>query len=116
MQIYLITREKSWRGLTWNFFYKAILNAIFVAQLFDLAKMTKFVDDNFVIKFGCFLPQLLINMKNTLEMKHKWLKDSGLRFNVAKTELCILKKTDVAAATMTINTFKKVKIKSMYLV
>ena len=61
-----------------------ILYAIFVAPLFDLADMTKFADDNFVIKFNKFMPQLLNDMKKTLEMIIKWLKDSGLKVNDAK--------------------------------
>ena len=66
--------------------------------------MTKFADDNFVIKFSLFLPQLLVDMKKTLETIIKRLKDSGLKVNDAKTELCIFNKTDIASVT--INTFK----------
>ena len=83
-----------------------ILYAIFVSPLFDLAKMTKFADYNFVIKFCHFLHQLILDIKKTLEMIIKWLKDSGLKVNDAKTELCIFSKSDVAAITMNINTFE----------
>ena len=83
-----------------------ILYAIFVSPLFDLAKMTKFADDNFIIRFSRFLPQLIIDMQKTLEMIIKWLKDSGLKVNDAKTELCIFSKSDVAVITLTINNFQ----------
>ena len=82
-----------------------ILYAIFVAPLFDLAKMTKFADDNYVIKFHKFLAQLLIDMKQTLEMITKWLKDSGLKVNDQKTELCLFSKLDTLPVTLSINGF-----------
>jgi hypothetical protein len=83
-----------------------ILYAIFVAPLFDLADMTKFADDNFVIKFNKFMPQLLNDMKKTLEMIIKWLKDSGLKVNDAKTEMCLFNKTDLAPVSLSINGFE----------
>ena len=45
-------------------------------------------------------------MNKTLEMIIKWLKDSGLKVNNSKTELCIFSKSDVAKITLTINTFE----------
>ena len=68
--------------------------------------MTKFADDNFFIKFNKFLPQLLIDMKKNLEMIIKWLKDSGLKVNDSKTELCLFTKNDLAPITLTINNFE----------
>ena len=56
-----------------------ILYAMFVSPLFDLAKMTKFADDNFIIKCNKFLHELIVDMKQCLEMIIKWLKDSGLK-------------------------------------
>ena len=40
-----------------------ILYAMFVAPLFDLAKMKKLVDDYFTIEYNQSLPQLLSDMK-----------------------------------------------------
>ena len=42
-----------------------ILYAMFVSPLFDLAKMTKFADDNFIIKFNKCITQLIDDMKFT---------------------------------------------------
>ena len=61
-----------------------ILYAIFISPLFDLAKMTKFTDDNFIIKFNKCLSKLIDDMKQTLEIIIKLLKDSGLRVNDSK--------------------------------
>ena len=76
-----------------------------MAPLFDLAKIKKFANINHVIKFNKFLPQLLIDMKQTLGMITKWLKDSGLKVNNQKTELCLFSKRDTQFKTLTINNF-----------
>ena len=68
--------------------------------------MTKFADDNFVIKYNRFLPQLLIDMKQTLYMIIKWRNYLGLNANDAKTELCLCNKTNSAEVTLTINNFE----------
>ena len=80
-----------------------ILYAIFVSPLFDLAKMTKFADDNFIIKCNKFLPQLINDMKQCLEMIIKWLKDSGLKVNDEKTEICLFHKSDLRVINLEIN-------------
>ena len=83
-----------------------ILYAIFVSPLFDLAKMTKFADDNFIIKYNKHIPNLINDMKKTLEMIIKWLKDSGLKVNNSKTELCVFHRADTRPITIEINGFQ----------
>ena len=80
-----------------------ILYAMFVCPLFDLAKMSKFADDNFVIKCNKFLPALINDMKQTLEMIIKWLKDSGLKINELKTDLCLFHRADNQRIEININ-------------
>ena len=80
-----------------------ILYAIFVSPLFDLAKMTKFADNNFVIKCCKFLPKLIIDLKGSLEMIIKWLKDSGLKVNDSKTVMCLFHCTDTHPIEIEIN-------------
>ena len=80
-----------------------ILYAIFVSPLFELANMTKFADDNFIIKFKEFLPELIDDMKQTLEMVIKWLRDSGLKVNDVKTELCLFYRADTQPIQIEIN-------------
>ena len=62
--------------------------------------MTKFADDNYVIKFTKFLAQLLTDLRETPEMITKWLKDYGLKVNNLKTELCLFSKTDLKTAIL----------------
>ena len=65
--------------------------------------MTKFNDDNYVIKLNKFLSQLLIDMKQILEMITKWLKDSGLKVNDNKTEACLFHLRDHPAIEINVN-------------
>jgi hypothetical protein len=82
-----------------------ILYAIFVSPLFELAKMTKFADDNFIIKCNKFIQELIVDMKMCLEMIIKWLKDSGLKVNDAKTEICLFHRSDTQQIQIEINGF-----------
>ena len=66
-----------------------ILYAIFVSPLFDLAKMTLFADDNYLLSWNKTIQQLIIDMEKTLESVTKWLRQSGLKVNDSKTELCL---------------------------
>ena len=80
-----------------------ILYAMFVSPLFDLAKMTKFADDNFIIRYCKVLSDLIDDMKQCLEMIIKWLKDSGLKVNDSKTEICLFHKADAHQINLEIN-------------
>ena len=66
-----------------------ILYALFVAPLLDLVKLTLFADDNYIIASNDDLTALINDMKFTLEMITKWLRDSGLKVNDEKTEACL---------------------------
>ena len=73
-----------------------ILYAIFVSPLFDLAKMTLFADDNYLISWNKTIQQLIIDMQKILESVTKWLRQSGLKVNDSKTELCLFHRKDQA--------------------
>ena len=51
-------------------------------------------DDNFVIRRNPCLGSLIDDMKVSLAMILKWLKDSGLKVNEAKTEICLFHRQD----------------------
>ena len=65
--------------------------------------MTKFADDNFIIKCNKLLPQLINDMKQSLEMIIKWLKDSGLKVNDAKTEIYLFYRANTQPIEIEIN-------------
>jgi hypothetical protein len=80
-----------------------ILYAIYISPLFDLLKLTKFADDNFVIRWNKYMTALISNMEKDLEIMTKWLKDSGLKVNESKTELCLFHQKDCPKITIRLN-------------
>ena len=80
-----------------------ILYAIYVSPLFDMLKITNFADDNFVIRWNKSMPALINNMEKDLEIMTKWLKDSGLKVNESKTELCLFHRKDHPKITIKLN-------------
>jgi hypothetical protein len=66
-----------------------ILYALFIRPLYKITKFTTFADDNYVVKFNKEKKMALEELKKELEKIIKWLKDSGLKVNEKKTELCI---------------------------
>ena len=77
-----------------------LLYAIFVSPLFDLANLTNFADDNFIVGWNKLLPALIDDMEKTLEMIIRWLKDSGLEVNEGKTEVCLFHRNDQPLITI----------------
>ena len=71
-----------------------ILYAIFVSPLFDLAKLTLFADDNYVIRWNKSLALLVEDIQRSVEAITKWLRQSGLKVNDAKTEVCLFHRKD----------------------
>jgi len=80
-----------------------ILYAIYVSPLFDLLKLTNFADDNFVIRWNKCMTALISDMEKDLEIMTKWLKDSGLKVNESKTELCLFHRKDCPQITIRLN-------------
>ena len=71
-----------------------ILYSLFVSPLLDLEKITLFADDNYILVWNKHKHQLIIDMRKKLENITKWLKDSGLKVNESKTELCLFNRKD----------------------
>ena len=90
-----------------------ILYAIFVSPLFDLAKMTLFADDNYVIRWGKCLEELIVDMEASIELITKWLRQSGLKVNEMKTEICLFHRKDHLPVKIKINTVQVTTKKSM---
>ena len=80
-----------------------ILYAIFVAPLFDLAKLSNYADDNFIVRWNSNINDLLVDMERSLEAITKWLRDSGLKVNEAKTEMCMFHRSNLRIVNLTIN-------------
>ena len=80
-----------------------LLYAIYVSPLFDMIRLTNFADDNFVIRWNRYLEALIQDLKKDLETMTKWLKDSGLKVNESKTELCLFHRLDSVPISLTLN-------------
>ena len=80
-----------------------MLYAIYVSPLYDLLKLTTFADDNFVIRWNSCMEALIIDMQKDLESMTKWLRDSGMKVNEAKTEICVFHRMDCRPITIRIN-------------
>ena len=77
-----------------------ILYAIFVSPIFDLSNLTNFADDNFIVVWNKQIGNLIVDLEKELEMIVKWLKDSGLRVNTGKTEICLFHRNDQPQLTL----------------
>ena len=80
-----------------------ILYAIYVSPLFDLEKMTNYADDNLIVRWSNCLENLIVDMKKSLEAITKWLRDSGLKVNDSKTELCLFHRNPQNPVKLTFN-------------
>ena len=80
-----------------------ILYAIFVAPLFDLQKLSNYADDNYIVRWNKCIESLIIDMKKSLEAITKWLKESGLKVNESKTEICLFHRSDRKIIIIEIN-------------
>ena len=80
-----------------------ILYAIFVSPLFDLVKLTLFAEDNYVLGWNRCLEVLIIDMQRTIESISKWLRQSGLKVNDSKAEVCLFHRKDHPPIRLTIN-------------
>jgi hypothetical protein len=82
---------------------------IFVSQRFDTEPLLLFAEDMFVPKFNDSLPVLSKHLRKSLEARTKWTKNSGLKVNYSKTELCLFRTKDVAQVTVLLEGVKILK-------
>ena len=80
-----------------------ILYALFVSPIFDLAKLTLFADDSYIVHKNKHIPELLVEMQRSLEIIIKWLSKSGLRVNEEKTEICLFYRKDCPPVRIPVN-------------
>jgi hypothetical protein len=83
--------------------------------LFDLTQITNFADDNFVVSWNEQLSVLIENLERDLEVIVKWLKDSFIKVNEGKTEMCLFHCKDQPSTTiklqgLTIKTKKEMNV------
>ena len=79
-----------------------VLYAIFVSPLFDLEDFFAFADDTFILRIGSDMGLVIRSMEKSLAVIIKWMKQSGLKINESKTELCVFYKHEIAKPTINI--------------
>ena len=80
-----------------------ILYAIFVYPVFGLESMLNYADDNYMVRCKSSFKRLTIDLEKSLKSISKRLRDSGLKVNDSKTELCLFHCTTVRQITLTQN-------------
>ena len=80
-----------------------ILYALFIRPIYDFEKITTFADDNYVVERNQNKECALKELGRRLERIVKWLKDSGLKVNESKTELCIFHRNKNTEGTLKID-------------
>ena len=76
---------------------------VIVAPIQDLYAITIFADDKFPLASHHNLNTLITNFEEKLRLITKWLKDSGLKINEEKTEVCLFHRNDHAPITISLN-------------
>jgi hypothetical protein len=66
-----------------------ILFSIFIRPIYDLEDITTYADDNYVIKQSDCLANASRDIEKSVDMVTTWLKQSRLKINESKTELCV---------------------------
>jgi len=87
-----------------------VLFNLFLRPIFDLIDLTTYADDNYLLETSKDVLATLGKVKMKSEFLIKWLKDSGLKVNAEKTEICIFHKNDVGIKSIVIDN-KSIKTK-----
>ena len=85
------------------------LYAIYVSPLFDLADLSNFADDNFVLTFHKNKQDAVSLMETKLKLITTWLTDSGLKVNESKTESCLKTPTQIRSPSITQSQNQKIQ-------
>ena len=80
-----------------------ILYSIFVSPLLALTELTLFADDNYALVWNKSKADIVLAMQTKLELITSWLRDSGLKVNENKTEVCLFHRKDQPLITLTLN-------------
>jgi hypothetical protein len=75
---------------------------IFVAPLFDLEMLLAFADDIFIPRTGKDVVHLIQDLETSMENIAKWIKDSGLKLNGTKTEICMFNRSDLTPVAVVV--------------
>ena len=92
------TIRVTWYGIVQGSILGPILYAIFISPLFEVENLTCFADDKFPLAWN--QSALVLIMERKLRRIMDWLKDSGMKVNESKTDLCLFHRGDSAPITL----------------
>jgi hypothetical protein len=91
-----------------------VLYAIFVSRMLKIDFFLSFMDDTFIPKSNNCKSTMIKDMEKSIESLTKWLKNSGLKVNNNKTELCLFYKNDTAPISITLDGVSIKSTKNIY--
>ena len=80
-----------------------VLYAIYVSPLFDITNLSNFADDNYALTWNANKDSAITSMEAKLAKIIDWLKDSGLKVNESKTEICLFYRKDTPPVEIIVN-------------
>ena len=83
-----------------------IFYAIFISPLFEIENLTCFADDKFPLAWNRNKSDLIKDMELKLRKIMDWLKDSGMKVNESKTDLCLFHRGD--STPISLNLYGKI--------
>ena len=94
------TIRVTWYGIVQGSILGPILYAIFISPLFEVENLTCFADDKFPLAWNKDKSDLVLIMERKLRRIMDWLKDSGMKVNESKTDLCLFHRGDSTPITL----------------
>ena len=88
------TVKVTWYGIVQGSVLGPVLYAIFISPLFDVENLTCFADDKFPLVWNSDKTALIKELEIKLTRIMNWLKDSGMKVNESKTDLCLFHRGD----------------------
>ena len=80
-----------------------ILYALFIRPIYNIVKITTFADDNYAVETGKTKDLALKQLERKLNIAVKCLKESGLKVNEKKTELCVFHRVENVGGTLLVD-------------
>ena len=88
------TVKVTWYGIVQGSVLGPVLYAIFISPLFDVENLSCFADDKFPLVWNSDKTALIKELEIKLTRIMNWLKDSGMKVNESKTDLCLFHRGD----------------------
>jgi len=76
--------------------------AVFIRPLYDIIPLTSYADDNYLVESDKAIETTIGKVKMKSEILINWFRDSRLKVNESKTEICILHRSDFNPKTVDI--------------